>query len=64
MRKWIVNKLFDLMHRIDWVETVRLSRASALAWDILEDMYDPEQEPEPKRGRGRPKGSKNKPKAS
>lgn len=66
MRKWIVNRLFDLMHWIDWREAGRLSQVSAVSWIIAENMTsgEPEPEPAPKRGRGRPKGSKNKPKAS
>lgn len=74
MRKWIVNKLFDLMHWIDWQEALRLSQVSAVSWIIAENMTDDDdwrthvwvqgEKPAPKRGRGRPKGSKNKPKVA
>ena len=67
MRKWLVDKLFSLALRIDEVETTILARLwvdadnfNRMMEALIKDMTASIEKP--KRGRGRPKGSKNKPK--
>ena len=67
MRKWLVDKLFSLALRIDEVETTILARLwvdadnfNRMVDALIKDMTESIEKP--KRKRGRPLGSKNKPK--
>jgi hypothetical protein len=61
MKKWIADKLFDLALLIDTQTIIKNARTLVFASDILDEASE-RMADRPKK-RGRPLGSKNRPKA-